>query len=511
MASFDLDPTSDDGPRDGALAVLWRRKWLIAAIVILLPLVVYVVSSQRGEHYEADAVVQIEDTSTDASILGTQPANPSISEQTLAAAARLVETRPVAEAAARQLGLPVSDVRSLLDRISVATDVDAGFLTITGEDARPTRAAEVANAFASALIRTRTEQARAHIDGTIDELQGVLARLPSDDAGREQLVGQVQRLRTLRALRNYNAEVVDPATPPADPSSPRPRRDTFIAFMLAVLLAAGLATLLDRLNRRVRDPLEVERIAGAPLLAAIPSSAFVRPGDESAAQAFHALRANLGYLGADETCDTIVVASALRGEGRTTVAHGLATAYAGAGKSAVLVDADLRTPRGSRSPDLDAETGLSDVLEGRVPLDEAIWHPRPGGHMRVLRSGSPAPNSSDLLALRMPGVLAELARDADVVIIDTPPTLIAADATMLFEQVSGVVLIARIGRTTPAALRQLARAVPKAGGNTLGVIATDVKPTHASNLGLAAGFEQLRDRASARLGVTGVSARPRSR
>jgi Mrp family chromosome partitioning ATPase len=498
MSPFDRGTPPYAEPSNEALEVLWRRRWVVLAVVVLLPLVVYVLSSQREDRYQAHAVLQVHDASIDALLLGTPATDSSRSVQTLAAAATLVRTRRVAQVAAATLRPPEANLDRLLARVSVATDVDSGFLTIIGEARRPEAAASVANAFAGALIRTRAERALEQIDGAVAQVQNILQTLPPNDTGRAALLRQTQRLRARRAVLPYNAEVVEPAIPPDSASSPRPLRDAMIGLALAVLLGIGLASAVDRVDRRIRDPLEVESLAGTRLLAVI-ESASGSPDDDGPMDAFRTLGANITYLGADHSLKTVVICSAFRGEGRTTVAAGLAIACAREGRSVVLVDADLRHARGKPPLDFVTESGLSGVLVDRTPLGDALidnifdW----AGELRVLPSGPPLARRADVLALRMPEILEDLAKLADLVIVDTPPALAAADAMTMLDDGSGIILVAQMGRTTRTAFRQVAREVSGAGGTVIGAVATGGSRRHAPGPGSVARSLLLRQRRGA--------------
>src|SRR5205807_3042357 len=90
---------------------------------------------------------------------------------------------------------------------------------------------------------------------------------------RGRLVRQrIDQLETLAALQTGNAELVQPAAIPLSPSSPLTTRNAALGAALGLLLGIGLAFLIDRLDRRLRDPKEIESIIGRPILGAVPRS-----------------------------------------------------------------------------------------------------------------------------------------------------------------------------------------------------------------------------------------------
>jgi len=475
-----LPPEITDNDLRETLGMLWRRKATLLACLVLIPLAVYVVSSQRQNQYEAETTLQVKAASVDTSLFMADAPAAQQPLQPLAAAARLVTTTEVARQAATELDPSPSSVPSLLNQVAVTTDPDSGFLTIVATDKGPRRAADIASAFASALIETRATRARAQIDAAVRQVGRDLEQLSGDDTGRAQLSQQLQRLRALRAAQGYNAELMESATIPTTAASPRPLRDAGIALLLAALLGVGVAYLFERLDRSIRDPLELERLTGVSLLGTIPTSAFAFGSDErEAAEAFHTLRASLTYFNIDRPLQDVLIASPLQGDGKTTVATELARAYASAGRHVILVDTDLRDPQVAGRVGTNGTRGLGMVLVGAAQLDEALIEIEEDGpgRLQVLPSGPPPPNPSALMASnRMATLVQDLKGRADLVLFDTPAALVVGDAIPLFEQVSGVVLIARVGSTSRDAIVRLTRTVTSAGGTLLGAVATDIKP-----------------------------------
>jgi capsular exopolysaccharide synthesis family protein len=344
------------------------------------------------------------------------------------------------------------------------------------------------------VVATRAQKARRLIDSAIAQIQRNLGRLdPTDFDGRRQLSQQLQRLRALRAAQGNNAQVVEPAVASSAPVSPHPRRNATLALVIAILLAVGVVFLLERLDRRVRDPLELEELTGAPLLGIVPTEAFSGlDRAPSVREAFQTLGASLTYFNIERALDSVLVTSPLKADGKTTVATNLAVAVARRGKDVVLVDCDLRHPQvdarlGSRAP-----RGLGDVLVGEADLEEVIGHVEvSAGRLRVVPGGPPPPNPATLLSSdRMRALLTDLERDSDLVVIDTPPALVVSDAMPLLDRVSGVVLVARMSATTREAVRRMVSVIASAGGTLLGAVATGAKGSGLYGYGTYTGYEE---------------------
>ena len=458
------------------LRMVWRRKWAALVCLLVIPGGVYFLSSRIPKTYESGAELQVRAQSVDTSLFTTDTAAP---EQALAATARLVRTTPVARVAAAELGMPSSSAPSLARQIKVTPDPEAGFLTVTAADRDPRRAAAVANAFARALVKIRTDRARSRIGNTISQVERDLASLPSSDVeGRRQLSGQLQRLRALRAAQGDNVVIVESAAVPRVAVSPHPRRNTGLAIVVALLLATGLVLVLDRMDRRVRDPEELEHLAGTPLLGIVPTSAFPRRRSaRNVPEAFQTLRTSLTYFNIDRPVETVIVISPLQGDGKTTVATHLARAVAWAGNDVALLDLDLRHPQAHRRLGCEAGDGVASLLVGKKRIDEVLVDVEvDAGRLQLVPAGEPPPNPSELISSqRMRSLLIQLSVRMDLVIIDTPPALEVADAIPLLEQVSGVILVARLGRTSRDAIQRLSAVISAAGGKLLGVVATGAK------------------------------------
>jgi capsular exopolysaccharide synthesis family protein len=461
--------------------LLWRRKWLLLAIVVALPVSVYLVSSRLPKTYQSNTTINVQATAVGLTPFGGQSrSNSDVSE-----APTLLKTTVVGRRAARLLGRPPSAARALIGHISVAptnpSEKDNNFLTLTAQDSNPVMAARIANAFARALGQSRAAAAVSHIDALISTLkaQGVSS---SGKTSREALELELRQLRGLRANQATTTPVLEAAVPARSPISPRPRRNALMALILALLIAAALAPLLDRVDRRLREPGELEELLEVPLLALIPDDAFPgHPPGPHVREAFQTLRASLTYFNVDRSLSTLVVTSPVQKDGKTTVAVNLALACALDERDVVLVDADLRRPQVAGRLGKDASVGLEAVLVGERALHEALVDiDAGGGRLRILPAVTPPPNPAVLLGSeRMRSLLAELVEQSDIVVIDTPGLLAVSDAIPLINQAAGSLVVARLNHTTKDALRRVSQVIEAAGGTALGGVVTGA---HAGGL-----------------------------
>lgn len=186
------------------------------------------------------------------------------------------------------------------------------------------------------------------------------------------------------------------------------------------------------------------------------------------------LRANVAFSSVDHPIRALVVTSSVPNEGKSTAAFNLAVAAATDGERVVLVDLDLRRPTVHTLCELDNRVGFSGVATGRATLAEALRESGIEG-LKILTSGPVPPNPFKLLNSQSArAIIDELCKDADLVIIDTPPMLGMADARLVASWVDGTLLVVSC---RDAARREVARAadlLAQGGSEALGIVLTKV-------------------------------------
>ena len=458
------------------LRALWRRKWIFLAILVVIPVGVYLVVSREQKVYQSSALIEVQPVAVDpASAAAAQSSTQSVN-----AVAALITTTPVANQAAKRLPRPHPSGRSLLPDVTATADTNTGFITVTANASSPRRAAAIANAFASGVAVTRARQAIRSLNSAIFEATQELNSLPTTDrTARTQLAQRIQQDQALRLAQGSNAQILQSAVPVAAPVSPHVGTALVLGFIAALLLGFVVVALAELADRRLRSLEDLEALTGGPAIGVIPATAFSGKGQTPAEhEAFHTLRAALRYFNVDRPRRSIVVTSAAKGEGKTTVAIQLAVACAEAGDDVILVDADLRHPQVAARLDIQKGAGLGAVVAGLAALEEALVQchlsPTQGeGRLGVLASADVPPNPAQLLgSQRMHDLMDELSTIATTVIIDTSPALVVADAYPLFREASGTVLVARIDKSLKTAIRRLSWTIQNAGGSVLGAVAT---------------------------------------
>jgi capsular exopolysaccharide synthesis family protein len=191
------------------------------------------------------------------------------------------------------------------------------------------------------------------------------------------------------------------------------------------------------------------------------------------AEQFRTLRNSITALNQTGAPRTIVVTSALRGEGKTVSTLNLGLALSELpGVQVLVADADLHHPATEYYLNLPRRQGLSELLAGRLDLDQAVRATSHTG-LSILGAGSPPTNPSELLASeRMKALLNQLKRRYNYVLLDTPEAMTISDASMLGAMADGIVLVVRIGSTPRHYVEQTHNMLESLGGNVLGTCLT---------------------------------------
>jgi receptor protein-tyrosine kinase len=488
---------------EGTLRVLRRRAGLIAICLAVGALSAVGLSLLQQKQYSASASLLFRDPGFDQKLFGS-PVLSLARDPTREAATnvRLVGLAVVADRTAEKLHSELTGT-DVSDKVGVKSQGQADVVSVTATDHDPEFAAKISNTFAEEFVAFRRQADRKKITEAQDLVEADLARLsPSERQGLEgrSLEAQTKKLQVLAALQTGNAELVQPADAPDSPSSPRPVRNGVVGGFLGLLLGLGLALLFERLNRRFREPEELEETYRLPVLGTVPESSSlasvaqeedVLPFPE--AEAFRMLRARLRYFNVDHDVRTLMITSSAAQDGKTTVAWNLARTASVGGSKVLLLEADLRNPGLARQRTLKTGPGLAEVLTHQLTAEEVIQTVDVRDHrdgeeksrtLDVIVAGSIPPNPAELLeSQNMADLLEQLAATYDLVVIDTPPTSVLADAFPLMRQVSGVIVVSRLGSSTRDAAEHLRAELEKLGAPVLGVVANAVPARRAGRYG----------------------------
>ena len=489
---------SDDTRHDhSALKHLLRavRRRIVVVLIFLIgvPAVALAISLLAEDQYTASASLLFRDPGLDEQLSDSTVLRPSTDPDREAQTNfQLISLDVVADRAARRL--PPLTGEEISEKVVINSEAVSDVVSIEATDPDPVFAALLVNILAREYAAFRRDADRSKVreaQRLIERQIGSLA--PSERAGGRgrSLQDRSEQLAVLAALQTGNAELVQEARPPAEPSSPNPLRNAVIGGLLGLALGLGFALLFELFDRRLRDSAELETIFARPVLTTVPESPALSPDavdptrlPPAEAEAFRMLRANLRYFNVDYDTRSLVVTSAASGEGKSTVAWNLAATWAESGTRTVLIEADLRRPSLAQRYGLTPSAGLSSVLAGQVRFDEAVHTmsldgPSTGKTQHafdVLFSGPLPPNPSDLLESdQMAKLLALVEGRYGMIVMDTPPVTVVADAVPLLSQGRGVIVVSRLGHSTRDTTRDLRRRLEHLGSEPLGVVANGAR------------------------------------
>ena len=440
-----------------------RSKWLVAAIVISLTGAVFVISLLLPKTYRATSMIALLQTPTSLSSADAQ------STQRDLATVRVLLTRREQLRAAVKNGLEGETVDSLRDKVHATVDQDANVINVVATDDTAQGAAAIANTVAATFLtrERRTEQqkvnrARAVLQKELAELQASLTPLNQAEIG-SQIASVRQQLTDLALNENAGSslQLAERAVAPDSPSSPRPVRNALFAFFASLFIAALVVLARAQLRPRVSGSRELSRLLDLPVMAEVP---FVRrrfghsPNTLSAIEyeAYQTLQASLRMQLPPDGQRTVLVTSALHGEGKTEVTAALGLVLAQAGQRTWLVSADMRWPRLHELFDVAQTPGLAEVL-ARGRQGEAVAElvgtrkkssRENGGRLHVLASGQRPPDPAQLLASGALDRFFDEIKESeyDYVLLDGPPLLGLVDSQVLAQRVDGVIVVCRPDR-----------------------------------------------------------------
>ncbi len=506
---------------------LASRWWLVLVAVVVATVGVYAYYAHKPDVYTASTEVYYQDPGDP--VTGT-PSAPQ-TDRTVEDEATLLYSRGSAAAVARQIGW-TGTTEALLKTVSISSKEGEDFILVTAQAGSAREAAAIANAFGATMVNQLVVGVNDRLTQALALTRTQLAAIPAgvnSVAQRAELEDQVNQLVLALKVPPLISRQVNPALAPASPTSPKPSRDALFAFLLSLIGSISLAYGLERFDRRLKNPEEMERAYNRPLLAVLPHVNEPSPLRDGVAtlghafrEPFRALRTNLELESLDAAPRTIVVSSAMPGEGKSTVVRNLALAFRETGKSVVVVDLDLRHPSMAGMFSQPKGAGVTEVLRHDADLDDTIIPigveldlmaefllaeaqgtvhngrngvGRRNGHgpqaeIGLLRAGARPANPAVVLAsARLVEVLEALKRKYEIVLIDSAPVLAVSDTIPLMRYADASLFVGRLEVTTRDTAKRLIEFLGRVPNlNLLGIVANDLSRLDAGGYGYGYGY-----------------------
>ncbi|MFH0351476.1 MAG: GumC family protein [Chromatiales bacterium] len=282
--------------------------------------------------------------------------------------------------------------------------------------------------------------------------------------------------------RQADAHVISYADAPIKPSYPRKALILALAFVVSLFIALAFIYVIEELDPGFRSSEQIERATGLPALGSIPKfggfgsigkkleSYILKQPRSAITESFHALYTSIRFSTVGVPPRTVLIASSLPLEGKTTIALCLSRLWALTGQQVLIVDADLRTPKIHSTLGIKREPGLIEILDDEISLDDAIRIDEASGAC-VICAGRPVTNPNYYInSERLDVLLDQLANKFDLVILDSPPVMAVADTRVLATKVDTTVYIAKWASTRREIVKYGIKMIASAGGRISGVV-----------------------------------------
>lgn len=504
-------------PKDFGRVILRRKRTVITAVAVVMAASL-VGSLRQAPSYVATCGVLFQAVAYDP----TDPVRRGIETVgNLHDNARILQGPLIAARVARALKLPAS--ASVPGKVAVVVPEtgEQSFLDLHVVDRpRPdgagepllkpgdhgARAGTICNAYAEAFVAYKRDEARRTLREQLRQIEAARVETQKDYVTIQRKIKQarergeddyehisqrdtivfelrehdkaiIQNRNLLKSEINGGGKLVERSMGGARRGAD-PKRNGVLGLIVGLMFGIGIALVREYFDDTMRDKESTQRELGMPVLAALPAAEGFDGLDETAsrtAEAARTLRATLSSMGVPHERSVLLVTSTMTKRRPTTIV-GLAAAFAEAGRSVLVIGSDLRSARTHEAFGIANTVGLANVVRGQTPFERAI-RPAPGlDGVYVMPCGPIIGNPGELLASEeMALVLRRARRWADVVLLDAPPVLEAADSSILGAYADGVLMVVSAGQTNRGQANEAKEQMVAAGAHILGAVLVGVE------------------------------------
>lgn len=448
-----------------------ERLWLILVTLAITTGIaaLYVFTATKTYEAEADLLVT--------PVTGNDPALASLGligesadpTRNVETASRLVTNIDVAEAVKKALRSPL-DARALLTKVTAVPVAQSNIVAVTATETSPGAAKQLADAFATQAVATRTRGVHEQIERQLPILRSKLGSVGSGKfgLGDASIAEEVAQLELLASGPTPDMRVQILAALPTSQASPRPVLSIAAGILAGAILGTVAAFAAQVLDPRLRREAQLLRLYRLPILGRIPKESHTgeapllpRRLSPATSEAYRTLRTTLTAAG-----QVILVTGPGSGVGKTTTAVNLATSIALSGKRAILIESDLRKPVLGRALEVTPrQGGVVGVLIENIDLAYALTPTDPyGSNLQLLLADYEGGWIAELFSLPAARRMIEEARQmADFVVVDSPPLNEVVDALPLAQLADSVLIVAKLGKTRLDKLTRLGELLAENG------------------------------------------------
>lgn len=321
------------------------------------------------------------------------------------------------------------------------------------------------------------------------EFRGELSRFLRDKNSIATIIQNLQnQMNDIKLNANIESNRIYQLQEASEPNSPinnKKKMNLMIGIVLGFGLGIGAALLLHSLDNRLKSIKDFTSKFNLPLVGTIPDLHFspldilkINLKAENLGiinDVFKHICLNFRYLILDRDNKAFAIASPTKGEGKSAIALNMAQALANDHQKVVLIDTDFHIPRISRTINSDEQMGLSEILSGQIEIEECIQTIEPN-NFAFIPSGKKPPNIPRMLNSKaFTDFVNEMKKRYDIVLFDTPATLMVTETSYLYSHLDGVILVVKILKTNYSDIRKMIRRMITTNTEILGAVVNGSK------------------------------------
>ena len=346
---------------------------------------------------------------------------------------------------------------------------------------------------AARLVESEWEEEALEIERKKTEYEGLQRKIERSRRLYDLILNRLQEVDISAGIQLESVRILERALVPGASNNPLDMQRLFLAALIGLAIGLGIIVGLDFLDDSVRSPEDAARAAAPiPFLGLIPTAHWKRESDKSFwigqvdnssgfSEAYRNLRSSLLLSEKIAAHKVVAVVSSLPREGKTTTCANLATSFAASGYRVLLVDIDLHRGNLHRMFDLESNPGVSELLEGRLSLEQVIQKSPVEGLDFVATGAFPEAPAELVLRPSMREFLEKASQTYDMVFLDAPPVMAVSEASVIAALADTAILVIHSENTSRKILRMTVRQLLVRGVHVAGSILNMVERSGSSS------------------------------